>query len=137
MLTVTASHSFDPMVGEPVAYVQGLPKGHRADSCGYYLPDHQRDRRGPGGGGAPLSLPLGDRHTVPMSSKHLISGIIFRGRFGFVMKTDDGGIWEIDGSLIMRWSIRLASGQHVTIAGERIGFNALYVRRMARLQRPA
>ncbi len=56
MLTETASHSLDLMVGEPVAYVQGLPKGHRADFCGNYFPDHQRLTGGHESGGAPLSL---------------------------------------------------------------------------------
>jgi hypothetical protein len=62
------------MVGEPVAYVQGLPKGHRGRLVRFTTPRSRRESRGPESGGAPLSLPKG-RETMPMGSQHLLSGI--------------------------------------------------------------
>jgi hypothetical protein len=70
---------------------------------------------------------------MPMGSEHQISGIIERGRFGHVLLPDDGGVWELEGGMLMRWRLRFARGRHVMLSGTRIDFNALHVRRIGRL----
>jgi hypothetical protein len=62
ILAVTVSHSFDLMVGEPVAYVQGLPKGHGCCLVRCTNSPITIGSEGPKtGGGAPLVFPLGKR----------------------------------------------------------------------------
>jgi Protein of unknown function (DUF5818) len=66
---------------------------------------------------------------MPMGSQHLLSGIIERGRFGWALHADDGGVWELDAGFLMGWRLRQRHGRHVLVEGRRIDFNALWVER--------
>lgn len=81
MLTVSASHSFDLMVGEPVAYVQGLPKGHGADLVRLLTPRSPVRIKGDAeSGGGPLSFFLTGENLCPLAQNIRSAARLYVGR---------------------------------------------------------
>jgi Protein of unknown function (DUF5818) len=72
---------------------------------------------------------------MPLGTEHQISGTVERGPWGYVLRTDTGGAWELDCGLFTGLRLRAVRSQPVRIEGERVGFNALAVRRVVVLGR--
>jgi hypothetical protein len=69
---------------------------------------------------------------MPLGTTHQISGTIARGPWGYVLHVGNGGVWELDCGLFTRLRLRAARARRVQVRveGERVGFNALWVRRV-------
>jgi Protein of unknown function (DUF5818) len=63
---------------------------------------------------------------MPRGTRHIETGILRPGRWGYSLEMDGGGIWEMD----VTRSPRKMLGQRVTVEGTRAGFNLLNVRRV-------
>ncbi len=67
---------------------------------------------------------------MPLGTTHQISGTVARGPWGYVLHVGNGGGWELDCGLLTRLRLRAARARAVRVEGERVGFNALAVRRV-------
>lgn len=69
---------------------------------------------------------------MPLGTEHQISGRVERGPWGYILRVRGGGVWELDGGLSTRLRLRSARARRaeVRVEGERVGFNALWVRRV-------
>lgn len=67
---------------------------------------------------------------MPLGTRHQISGTVARGPWGYVLHGGGGGVWELDCGLLTRLRLRAARSLPVRVEGERVGFNALFVRRV-------
>ena len=63
---------------------------------------------------------------MPKGTRHIETGILRPGCWGYSLHMDDGGMWELD---VIR-SPRKLLGQRVTVEGTRAGFNLLNVDRI-------
>lgn len=63
---------------------------------------------------------------MPRGARHIETGTLRRGQWGYALHMDGGGIWELD----VTRSPRKLLGQRVTIVGTRAGFNLLDVTRI-------
>lgn len=60
---------------------------------------------------------------MPRGTRHIETGILRPGCWGYSLHMDGGGIWELD----VTRSPRKLLGQRVTVEGTRAGFNLLNV----------
>ena len=60
---------------------------------------------------------------MPRGARHIETGILRPGRWGYSLEMDGGGVWELD----VTRSPRKLLGQRVTVEGIRAGFNLLNV----------
>lgn len=69
---------------------------------------------------------------MPLGTEHQIIGTVARGPWGYILRVRGGGVWELDGGLSTRLRLRSARARRVPVRveGERVGFNALWVRRV-------
>ena len=69
---------------------------------------------------------------MPLGTMHQIIGTVARGPWGYILRVRGGGVWELDGGLSTRLRLRSARTRRVQVRveGERVGFNALWVRRV-------
>lgn len=67
---------------------------------------------------------------MPLGTEHQISGTVVRGPWGYVLRPECGGAWELDCGFFTGLRLRSAGARPVRVVGERIGFNALFVRRV-------
>lgn len=67
---------------------------------------------------------------MPLGTRHIIHGVIERGAWGFILRPDDGGVWELEHGFCMGFRLRATCSQPAWVEGERVGFNALFVRRL-------
>jgi hypothetical protein len=63
---------------------------------------------------------------MPRGARHIETGILRPGRWGYSLEMDGGGIWELD----VTGSPRKLLEKRVTVEGTRAGFNLLNVRRV-------
>jgi hypothetical protein len=63
---------------------------------------------------------------MPKGARHIETGILRPGCWGYSLHMDGGGIWELD----VTRSPRRLLGQRVTVEGTRAGFNLLNVTRI-------
>lgn len=63
---------------------------------------------------------------MPKSTRHIETGILRPGCWGYSLHMDGGGVWELD----VTGSARKLLGQRVTVEGTRAGFNLLDVERI-------
>lgn len=70
---------------------------------------------------------------MPKGARHIETGILRPGRWGYSLEMDGGGIWELD----VTSSPRKLLGQRVTVEGTRAGFNLLDVNRICLGNTPA
>lgn len=64
------------------------------------------------------------RLPMPKGARHVETGVLRPGRWGYSLEMDGGGVWQLD----MPRSARRFLGQRVTVEGTRSGFNLLDVR---------
>lgn len=64
---------------------------------------------------------------MPKGTRHIVTGILRPGRWGYALEVDGGGIWQLD----VRRSARKLMGQRVTVEGIRSGFDLLDVERIS------
>jgi hypothetical protein len=67
---------------------------------------------------------------MPLGTTHQISGMVAHGPWGYVLHVGNGGVWELDCGLFTRLRLRSVRARAVRVEGERVGFNALAVRRV-------
>lgn len=65
---------------------------------------------------------------MPRGTRHIVTGILRPGRWGYSLEVDGGGIWQLD----VRRSVRKLMSQRVTVEGIRSGFDLLDVDRIWR-----
>jgi hypothetical protein len=63
---------------------------------------------------------------MPRGTRHIETGILRVGRWGYELEMEGGGVWRLD---VTRSARRLV-GQRVTVEGTRAGFDVLDVTRM-------
>lgn len=63
---------------------------------------------------------------MPRGVRHIETGILRPGRWGYSLETDSGGVWQLD----VARSARRYLGQRVTVEGIRSGFDLLDVHRV-------
>lgn len=63
---------------------------------------------------------------MPKGARHVETGILRPGTWGYSLEIDGGGVWQLD----MPRSARRFIGQRVTVEGTRSGFGLLDVRRL-------
>ena len=61
---------------------------------------------------------------MPRGARHVETGILRPGRWGYSLEMDGGGIWQLD----VAGSARRYIGQRVMVDGTRSGFDLLDVR---------
>lgn len=69
---------------------------------------------------------------MPKGARHIETGILRPGRWGYSLAMDGGGVWQLDAST--KYGQLL--GQRVTVEGTRAGFNLLDVTRIWRTGDP-
>ncbi|WOE74654.1 DUF5818 domain-containing protein [Alterisphingorhabdus coralli] len=63
---------------------------------------------------------------MPMGTRHTVTGILRRSRYGlYALEVDGGGVWQLDCG--WGWKARKLVGQKVTVEGTRGGFDLLFV----------
>ena len=63
---------------------------------------------------------------MPRGTRHVETGILRPGQWGYSLEMDGGGVWQLDVS----HSARRYLGQRVTVEGVRSGFNLIDVERI-------
>jgi hypothetical protein len=63
---------------------------------------------------------------MPRGARHIETGILRVGRWGYELEMEGGGAWRLD----VTRSVRRLVGQRVTVEGTRAGFDLLDVRKM-------
>lgn len=63
---------------------------------------------------------------MPRGARHVETGILRPGRWGYALETDGGGTWQLDAP----GSARRYLGKRVTVEGTRSGFDLLDVHRI-------
>jgi hypothetical protein len=63
---------------------------------------------------------------MPKGARHIETGILRPGCWGYSLHMDGGGIWELDTTRPMRKLL----GQRITVEGTRAGFNLLDVNKV-------
>lgn len=64
---------------------------------------------------------------MPRGTRHVETGILRPGKWGYSLEVDGGGVWQLD----VPQSARRYVGQRVTVEGVRSGFDLLDVERIA------
>ncbi|HEX8302521.1 DUF5818 domain-containing protein [Sphingomonas sp.] len=64
---------------------------------------------------------------MPRGTRHVETGILRPGKWGYSLEVDGGGVWQLD----VPRSARRYVGQRVTVEGVRSGFDLLDVERIA------
>ncbi|KRA83124.1 DUF5818 domain-containing protein [Altererythrobacter sp. Root672] len=64
---------------------------------------------------------------MAMGDKHIETGTLQLGHWGFSLALDDGGVWQLDMAV---WGARKYLGQRVTIEGFRSEFDLIDVYRI-------
>lgn len=65
---------------------------------------------------------------MPRGTRHIVTGILRPGRWGYSLEVDGSGTWQLD----VRRSARKLLGERVTVEGIRSGFDLLDVERLWR-----
>ena len=60
---------------------------------------------------------------MPRGARHVETGILRPGKWGYALETDGGGMWQLD----VAGSARRYLGRRVTVEGTRSGFDLLDV----------
>ena len=63
---------------------------------------------------------------MPRGARHVETGILRPGKWGYRLETDGGGMWQLD----VAGSARRYLGRRVTVEGTRAGFDLLDVHRI-------
>jgi len=63
---------------------------------------------------------------MPRGTRHVETGILRPGKWGYSLEVDGGGVWQLD----IAGSARRYIGQRVTIEGIRSGFDLIDVHRV-------
>jgi len=63
---------------------------------------------------------------MPRGARHVETGILRPGKWGYALETDGGGMWQLD----IAGSARRYLGRRVTVEGTRSGFDLLDVHRI-------
>jgi hypothetical protein len=63
---------------------------------------------------------------MPRGARHIETGILRVGRWGYELEMEGGGAWRLD----VTCSVRRLVGQRVTVEGTRAGFDLLDVSKM-------
>lgn len=64
---------------------------------------------------------------MPRGTRHVLSGMLRPGKWGYALEIDDGGVWQLD---MGGRSARCWLGQRVTVEGVRSGFDLIDVHRI-------